>query len=554
MAHMVYLTGVSVARPIDRTAPAPAQSGSVSNTFLSKAAFALLLLIATIRIVATYHVFNDTVDEAWHVGCGMIWLSGRTYDCNPEHPPLARGMMALGPFLAGARDPGFPGGQPEGRSVLHQGHFDRMLALARMGVLPFFWLAALVVYLWTRRSFGEPAAFFATLCFTMFPTALAHAGVATTDMPATGSIAAAFLAMLYWAKNPTPARSLLFGAALALAVLSKFSSLAFLPSAAIAALAGYFIFQRPRLRTLLRSTLLFAVSASIVAPTAAILIWAGYQFHLAHGVPAPELWQGISDVMSHNHTGHPGYLLGHYGEQGWWYYYPVAIFYKTPLALLALIAVGLVVCLKRCREREGAYITPLAFALGMLVFAATFSHINLGIRHILPAYVGFSVIAGVGAQWLWRSGGSFNKASRAILAGLLVWFAASSALSHPDYLAYFNELAGSQPEKILIDSDLDWGQDMKRLGARLQQLGVKELAFDPFNGAYVEDMQNEGRFPLIKPLNPNGPAKGWNAASLTMLKLWRLGYFKSDPNKVLWTDRIPPTERVGKGVLLWYIP
>ncbi len=560
------------ARSTARTGPR-----SVVRASSSIAVFAALLIVATLRIVATYSVFNDTVDEAWHIGCGMVWLSGRAYDCNPEHPPLARGMMALGPYLAGARDPGLQDGQPEGRAVLHYGgNFDRMLALARLGILPFFWLAALVVYLWARRSFGEPAALFATLCFTMFPAALAHAGLATTDMPATASIGAAFLAMLFWLEKPAPARSLLFGAALALAVLSKFSSLAFLPSAAVAALAGYVLIRRPgfkshmeaqRVRlappgeseTVSRRTPfrtrspvsigLHARSAPIVAAIAALLIWAGYRFHFA-GVPAPELWQGIRDVIGHNHTGHPGYLLGRYGEQGWWYYFPVAIAFKTPLALLALIGVGAAVCWSRRSERDGAYLTPLTYSLGILVFVAAFGHINLGIRHILPVYIAFSVIAGVGAQWLWRS----SVAARAILAGLLIWFAASSALSHPDYLAYFNVLAGSQPEKILVDSDLDWGQDMKRLAARLKQLDVQELAFDPFNGAYVEDLQAVHQFPPIKPLDPNRPSHGWNAASLTMLKLWRLGYFKSDPTRELWTDRIPPTERVGKGVLLWYVP
>jgi hypothetical protein len=88
----------------------------------------------------------------------------------------------------------------------------------------------------------------------------------------------------------------------------------------------------------------------------------------------------------------------------------------------------------------------------------------------------------------------------------------------------------------------------------LKQLDVKELAFDPFNGAYVEDLQTEREFPPIHPLDPRGPSHGWNAASLTMLKLWRLGTFRANPPVELWTDRIPPTERVGKGVLLWYVP
>jgi len=208
------------------------------------------------------------------------------------------------------------------------------------------------------------------------------------------------------------------------------------------------------------------------------------------------------------------------------------------------------VCWSRRADRNGAYVTPLAFALGILVFAAGFSHINLGIRHILPAYIGFSVIAGVGAQWLWSRG----RSARAILAGLLIWFAASSALSHPDYLAYFNVLAGREPENILVDSDLDWGQDMKRLAARLKQLDVQELAFEPFNSSYMEELQAAGEFPRTQPLDPDRPKPGWNAASLTRLKLWRLGKPRTNPPVQLWTDRIPPTERVGKGILLWYVP
>ena len=36
---------------------------------------------------------------------------------------------------------------------------------------------------------------------------------------------------------------------------------------------------------------------------------------------------------------------------------------------------------------------------------------------------------------------------------LLGWMAATSLLDHPDYLAYFNATAGSEPEKIVVDSE-----------------------------------------------------------------------------------------------------
>jgi 4-amino-4-deoxy-L-arabinose transferase-like glycosyltransferase len=459
-------------------------------------------------------------------------------------------MTAIGPYLIGARYTGLASAAAEGRAILKfGGHYDRNLALARLGILPFFWLASTVVYLWARRSFGEPPAFFATLCFTTFPPALAHAGLATTDMAATATIGAAFLAMLAWAERPSTRRSILFGAAVAAAILSKFSSLAFLPAATVAAVSLYLLLEwpgLPRLRQWLRAHLLPIL---IVGLTACLLVWAGYRFSFDR-MPAPELWKGIGEVAGHNRYGHPSYLLGQYAEKGWWYYYPVMLAVKTPLALIALMIAGTVACWNRRRMSNGAYLTPAAFLGGILIFAIVFSHINLGIRHVLPAFVGLSVIAGVGARQLWAWGGT----GKVILSALLLWMVLSSALSHPDYLAYFNELAGGRPERILVDSDLDWAQDTKRLATRLKELGVADLAIYAFNSDYVETLQALHEFPPTRQLNPIQPDRGWNAASVTRLTLWPLGQPRAKLTAQPWADRIPPTERVGKGFFLWYVP
>jgi hypothetical protein len=130
----------------------------------------------------------------------------------------------------------------------------------------------------------------------------------------------------------------------------------------------------------------------------------------------------------------------------------------------------------------------------------------------------------------------------------------SSGLGHPDYLAYFNELGGGRPERILVDSDLDWAQDTKRLAIRLKELGVHDLAIDAFNTDYMETLQARHEFPPTRPLNPIHPDKGWNAASVTRLTLWPLGQPRDKLTSQPWTDRIPPTERVGHGFLLWYVP
>jgi hypothetical protein len=92
---------------------------------------------------------------------------------------------------------------------------------------------------------------------------------------------------------------------------------------------------------------------------------------------------------------------------------------------------------------------------------------------------------------------------------------------------------------------------MLRLGKRLRELGVRQVAFNPFVMAYLEEFHG---FPPITLMQPTRPSPGWNAASLTVMLSLRLGMGEQFPNVKLWTEGVKPTERVGKGVYLWYIP
>jgi len=180
-----------------------------------------------------------------------------------------------------------------------------------------------------------------------------------------------------------------------------------------------------------------------------------------------------------------------------------------------------------------------------------FSRINIGIRHVLPIYTAFSLVAALAAVNLLEN----TKARKwfPIALGVLVlWLAASSLLSHPDYLPYFNELAGSHPEDIVVDSDLDWGQDMKRLGNRLREAHAQEVVFVPLLLAHLE---SEFGFPhVIDKMDVTKPTPGWTAVGLTGLRQRRLGLWDSYPNLTVWPDRYEPTERVGKSIWLWYFP
>jgi 4-amino-4-deoxy-L-arabinose transferase-like glycosyltransferase len=522
--------------------------------------FLALVAVGSLRIVGTYTVLSHTFDEPAHIACGMEWLKQGVYRYETLHPPLARVAAAIGPALAGSRSHGEPEMSAEGLAILYAGgHYDRTLALARLGILPFFWLASLVVYLWAKKYFGEPNAALAVLMFTSLPPILAHAGLATTDMAATATIGAAFLAAVHWCERPTLGRSLVFGAAAGLAVLSKFSALAFLPVALAGALLCHLLVDRLGVRRLIRSAGVRLPTVCLAMLTTFYVIWAGYRFSFGHvgfttlRLPFPELYSGIQEVTLHSLLGAPtAYLFGEHRETGWWYYYFVVLAVKTPLAFLVLTACGAAAA--SCRGCPRGLWLALAFCASILVFCM-FSRINLGVRHVLCLYEGFSIAAAAGAVALFKRARSWRPAGW-LATGLLLWLTASSALAHPDYLAYFNELAGAEPERVLVDSDLEWGQDMKRLSRRLRELGVRQVAF----GAYlpselqnIADLQKLG-FPLVTPFRVWQPTPGWNAMNVSILQLMLAELQAQRPDLHFWTEATRPTEKVGSGILLWYIP
>ena len=212
------------------------------------------------------------------------------------------------------------------------------------------------------------------------------------------------------------------------------------------------------------------------------------------------------------------------------------------------LGTGLALACRRRADTQGAWL-PLAFAAGILL-AAAFSRINIGVRHILPVYMAFSLVSAAAAVRLLREAPARKWVRYGLLAAA-VWFAASSLASHPDYLAYTNELAGSEPEKVLADSDLDWGQDAKRLAVRLKELGAARVAFAPFA---VADFVKEHGFPPAFDLSPWNPSPGWNAVSISAWKVARFGLFSEHPEAIFWPDRVKPVERVGKSILLYYFP
>jgi len=504
----------------------------------------VFVLIATGRIASVYPAYNHTIDEPAHIACGMEWLSKGQYKLEAQHPPLSRILNAIGPYLDGARSTGRTVIYQEGAAILTMGgDYQHRLTLARMGTLVFFWLACAALFWLTSLEFGRTHAALALLLFSATPGILGHAGLATTDMALTATFLFAAAAFTWWSREPCLVRGAVFGFAAGLLLASKFSAVFFLPLFLLA----WMLLRRSAARSLLAQRSLASLGVALLAGF--LTVWAVYRFSFGptpygFSSPAHELFAGLEQARAHNAEGHPSYLLGQRNKIGFLLFYPVAFAVKTPVPLLLLATIGWWMIWKRRAEPA---IAPLAIAAAMLITGFA-SNINIGTRHLLPLYASFAIAAALSLLSMLRPQTRSPWLAPSALI-LLLLFLLGPAIDHPDNLAYFNFLAGSEPERILVDSDLDWGQDMLRLSRRLQELGAPYVAFSPF---IVAHWHRDFHFPPIVVADPVSPMPGWNAVSLTVWKAARLGLGDDHPEAALWPDKFPPTERVGRGVLLYY--
>jgi hypothetical protein len=147
---------------------------------------------------------------------------------------------------------------------------------------------------------------------------------------------------------------------------------------------------------------------------------------------------------------------------------------------------------------------------------------------------------------LWQRAAALAGPARRLLQGalaaLLLWQLATPVYSYPDYLAYFNFIAGSHPEDILVDSDLDWGQDLRRLSQELARRQVPNL-YLAYRG--TADLTREG-LPPFQPLPAGTPVTGWIAIDMLSLKEGRGG--------LGWLTAHTPVTRVGASIDLYFLP
>ncbi len=480
---------------------------------------ALLLLFAA---AAMNSLVRDaaTFDETAHLAAGFTYLDRLDFRLNPEHPPLFKGWAALPLWLGGLAEPdysspGWVGGDQWlfGYEFLNGPRDDpqrrspgRLLTPARTAMLLPALLLGVIVYLWSREIWGEAGAVLSLFLYCLSPTMLAHGRLVTTDLPSALGFTAALWSAWRFFRSPSIWRAVLFGISLAAALLMKFSALLLFPFVALLALLWALWPGVPGERR--RRRWLWILALALIAGMLAYGgLWAGYAFRYAACEPGHSLdWQVItptggvageavrialdSRLLPESYLYGLAYFLGGAqrrvaflnGEQsliGWWYYFPQAFLMKTPPSLILILCLLTVHALRSglWRSFNGWYVAlPIALYVGVSIAG----NLNIGHRHLAPLYPLLFLLCG-GLCRVWMG----SRTARVVAALVLAGYAVSFAVATPRYLSYFNFTAGGSKGgwRYLLDSNIDWGQDLPRVKAWMEESGTPEIYLAYFGTA-----------------------------------------------------------------------
>jgi tetratricopeptide (TPR) repeat protein len=475
-------------------------------------------------VLGTIRDLSPTFDEPVHVLAGYSYLKWGDYRVNPEHPPLAKALAGLQLLAVDIKDPR-PGNSdwdriPKQQPGIPTVKFARELlfvhndgaTLFKYAKLPFVILTVILglfVFLWSLQWFGPVAAVASLALFATDPNIIAHGSLVHTDMPFTVFF---FIGTYFFQRVLSTRRwsdGLVACALFALAAITKFSSIGIMASWSLAGLIWLLhpassqdsepadAVPRSRKLLLLSGILLGSVLITY------LFTWAAYGFRFA-AIPGTEASFVMAPVIPETtpllvrkaasfvarfhllpeawiygelHTlaflSRTSFLLGEFSEEGFWLYFPVAFLAKTPLPTLILVLLSIVGLLTRRYHHERPIFTLWAPVL-VYFSIAVWARMNIGIRHILPIYPFLFVLAGESAAALWNSRTAWKRACLVLIGGWALW---GSLATYPNYISYFNEAAGGPKNghNILLDSNLDWGQNLKSLKSWMDEHGVKSI-------------------------------------------------------------------------------
>ena len=561
-----------------------------------------------------------TMDEVAHLPAGYSYLTQQDMRLNPEHPPLLKDLAAFPLlFIKGIQFPSdIPAWKTDINGQWDFGRYflfktgnpaDKMIFWGRIPMILILLLLGFYIFKWAKELFGNKVALLALFFFSFCPNFLANGRLVTTDVGAAFGVVFATYYFIKALKAPSVRNIILAGLAFGVAELLKFSLILLIPLFTLMGFLWWLTKSGTLLQTLKIGILVFVIGI--------ILIWPVYQFHTLN-YPAEKQLQdtrlylkdtigfikkpiifasdkpilrpyalyatGLSMIFQRVAGGNTTYFLGEVSNLGWRSYFPVVYAIKVPLAFHILTIIALLYAawsIKRpfwqnTFSRANNWIKSHFAEFSMLVFIVLYwvvsikGNLNIGIRHLLPVFP-FTILLVSAATINWLKEPRLKKISPVrnsrflsgvkclFLAVLISWQAASVISIYPHFLAYFNELAGGPDNgyEYVVDSNLDWGQDLKRLTKWVNDNKIDKIYLDYFGGANPDYYLKEKFEPWWGTKNPAELPKGsYLAVSASFLQGGRgirVSDFAGPDSFYLWLNKYTPIIKIGYSIFVYKI-
>lgn len=561
-------------------------------------AISLLVFMFLIAFFSSRGAFGDPgdsaiVDEVAHIPAGYTYVKDLDFRLNPEHPPLAKVLSGLPLVLRG----GIKGPESNwswnginqwesGWNMLYGAGNDpkTVLGWARFPLILLMIGLGLFLYKWASELFGRKIALIVLALYVIYPDILAHGRLVTTDIAA----AFGFVISTYFFDKALEKKKwnwlIYAGLTFGLAQLLKFS--------AILLFAAFFIL------IIIRAILdrkesnfgkefwknfkiyLWVCLISILTVWAVYipLTWktpAGIEHRLIetnltndprtlplrsflHSMENSKVFRGLGHyllgimlVIGRVEGGNKTFILGHLSDKSIAWFFPVAWLLKTPITIILLFLSSLAyTIIKWPSDKKKKWLLSLILIPFLVYWAVTLKgQLNIGIRHLIPTIpfvlllIGYflTAIFNFGVKKIWP---------KIVVSALILLMAISTLSNYPNFISYFNEFTPrDQRYQRLVDSSLDWGQDLLRLQKYVVDNKIESIKVDYFGGSVPKFYIPQA----TEWHSEYGPTTGWLAVSATFYQSSKLVGRQEGKWSYDWLDSRQPKAIIGGSILVFNI-
>lgn len=586
----------------------------------SKLIAGIIITLSVVISIASFWNDSPVVDEIPHIGAGYSYVVQHSYQFNPEHPPLAKDLAGLALLFLNLNQSAFNqkynanwptdvnGEWNFGRALIYQTGNDAitLVRVAKLPMLLFFIISAWIIFVWTKKLFGDKAALFATFLFSFSPTIIAHSRLVTTDIALLfGVMVSLYFFERYLENQSASANSggwrnknfWIAVVAFGFGQLTKFSAFLLIPIFIFLAILWAYA-NNHKLSGIIRTTW-----KTVLIMVAGFLFVVGpvYQLHLLNysgekqkadatvilgtygnrTFADPVIWAsdkpvlrpfaqyalGVLMIFQRNVGGNQTYYLGNVYQRAVKSYFPVVYSLKEPIPFLLLFVFAIFGFFRNTlsQERKLKSWLKVHFAETAVFIWAIFywftsinANLNIGIRHLIPVYGATAILVAGQLSVLYKHVAIKTRKAYLIFIGVMcAWLLVETLMVFPYYLSYFNQFTGgpSGGYRYVVDSNLDWGQDLKRLADWVDAHGIQKISLDYFGWSdqtyYLKNKLvwiRNGQYTNAKDFLRDNPEGGFIAVSATYYQQ----SIVSDKN-YSWLEKYQPVTVVGNSIFIWRI-